>query len=83
MDTPHQPDQHPAHPAVMFGPWRKSSYSNGGDNCVEVAETTDGRIGVWDSKSPGQAPHVHSRRAWTAFLAGVCSGGFEADGFSR
>lgn len=86
MDTSLQPDQHPAQPAavaVTFGPWRRSSYSNGGDNCAEAAQTTDGRIGVRDSKNPGQAPHLHSRQAWTTFLAGVRSGEFEAGGFSR
>jgi len=31
--------------------WRKSSHSNAGGNCVEVA-FTDGRVSLRDSKSP-------------------------------
>ncbi|MGH3854552.1 MAG: DUF397 domain-containing protein [Pseudonocardiaceae bacterium] len=77
MDTPARNTFPFASAAAVFaGPWRRSSYSNGGDNCVEVAATTDGRIGVRDSKDPGQVPQIHSRRAWAAFLTGVAGGGF-------
>jgi Domain of unknown function (DUF397) len=65
------------HPEPIFGSWTKSSYSNGGDNCVEFARSSDGRIGVRDSKNPGQAPQVYSRREWLAFLAGVKDGEFD------
>ncbi len=33
-------------------PWRKSSYSNTGANCVEVARTRSGKVAVRDSKNP-------------------------------
>jgi len=33
-------------------PWRKSSYSNTGANCVEVAKTRSGKVAVRDSKNP-------------------------------
>lgn len=32
--------------------WLKSSYSNGGGNCVEVARAGDGRLVFRDSKAP-------------------------------
>ncbi|GAA3913615.1 DUF397 domain-containing protein [Streptomyces gulbargensis] len=57
--------------------WFKSSYSNNGGNCVEVATNlapTHGIVPVRDSKRPagpalGIAPH-----AFSAFLAGVKDG---------
>lgn len=33
--------------------WRKSSFSNGGGNCVECAALPDGRFAIRDSKAPG------------------------------
>jgi hypothetical protein len=56
-------------------PWRKSTYSGGGNNCVEVAEgVTD--IAVRDSKNPDGGDLVFSAAAWTAFTAGVKTGGY-------
>ncbi|MGH3365907.1 MAG: DUF397 domain-containing protein [Nocardioidaceae bacterium] len=52
-------------------PFRKSSYSNGGDNCVEVGLTRDGRVAVRHSKHRELAPHVYTPEEWTAFLAGA------------
>lgn len=61
----------------LFGAWRQSSYSSGGDNCVQVVVTTDGQIGLRDSKNPDQGPQVVARAAWTAFLAQVARGGLD------
>jgi hypothetical protein len=48
--------------------WRKSSYSGGSGNCVEVARNLPGTVAVRDSKNPnGQALAV-TPRAWQAFL---------------
>ena len=64
-------------PAPDFGPWWKSSYSNGGDNCVEIAISGDGRVGLRDTKDRGLGPHVFTRAEWAAFLAGARDGEFD------
>jgi hypothetical protein len=38
--------------------WKKSSYSEGVSNCVELALTHDGRAAVRDSKNPGVAMDI-------------------------
>ncbi|MEU0738088.1 DUF397 domain-containing protein [Streptomyces sp. NPDC006134] len=52
--------------------WRKSSYSDGGDNnCVEVAENCPGVVPVRDSKLSAGPVIVFGTGSWTSFLAGV------------
>lgn len=52
--------------------WRKSSYSNGGDNnCVEVADSLPGVVPVRDSKVSGGPTLVVPAGAWAAFVASV------------
>ena len=54
--------------------WRKSSYSNGGDNnCVEVADGLPGVVPVRDSKAVGGPVLVVPAGAWTAFVVSVRS----------
>ncbi|WP_406220546.1 DUF397 domain-containing protein [Streptomyces decoyicus] len=48
--------------------WRKSSYSSGGGNCLEVASLDSGTVAVRDSKNPAQAPLRFSSTAFAAFL---------------
>ncbi|MGJ5804376.1 DUF397 domain-containing protein [Streptomyces europaeiscabiei] len=48
--------------------WRKSSYSSGNGQCVEVASAS-GVVGVRDSKHPDQAPLTFSPAEWRAFVA--------------
>ena len=54
--------------------WTKSSFSSGGDNCVEVALGVGETVGVRDSKVvPG--PHLAvSGEAFASFLGGVKHG---------
>ncbi|WEH33983.1 DUF397 domain-containing protein [Streptomyces sp. AM 4-1-1] len=59
-------------PDLSTTSWRKSSYSDGGDNnCVEIADNYPGLVPVRDSKAPtGPALIVHAD-AWAAFIADV------------
>jgi Domain of unknown function (DUF397) len=54
--------------------WRKSSYSGGSGNCVEIAGDLPGAVGVRDSKDPGGQALVFTTVAWRAFAAQVKSG---------
>ena len=49
--------------------WRKSSYSNGQANCVEVAALGGRRsaVAVRDSKAPGALSLTFTTRAWRQF----------------
>lgn len=54
--------------------WTKSSFSSGGDNCVEVTSGADETVGVRDSKMvPGPLLAV-TGEAFAAFLDGVKHG---------
>jgi hypothetical protein len=50
--------------------WRKSSRSNGGGNCVEVAHV-ENVVAVRDSKDPYGPALIFTPAAWAAFLDGV------------
>ncbi len=65
------------HDLDLARPFTKSSYSNGGDNCVEVGVTRDGHVALRHSKHPDLPPQVYSRGEWTAFLAGARDGEFD------
>lgn len=56
--------------------WRKSSYSNGGGGCVEVADGYGGAMPVRASKDPGGPVLVFAADAWWVFVAGVQGGEF-------
>jgi Domain of unknown function (DUF397) len=55
-------------------PWRTSSYSTGGNQCVEVAVLPAGHVAVRDSKDRGTGMHVFSPVAWTTFVHAVKTG---------
>ena len=61
-------------PAVLaHATWRKSSYSGGGNQCVEVAAAA-GMYAVRDSKNPAAGHLAFSGDAWKAFLAAIKQG---------
>jgi hypothetical protein len=53
------------------GRWRKSRYSNGQAECVEVAQLRLGIIAVRDSKDSGGPRLTFGREQWRAFAAQV------------
>ncbi|GAA4187865.1 DUF397 domain-containing protein [Microbispora amethystogenes] len=58
--------------------WTKSSRSgSNGGNCVEVAELSQGRRGVRDSKNPTGPTLVFTAAEWDAFVQGVKHGEFD------
>jgi hypothetical protein len=58
--------------------WFKSSYSDNGGECVEVAAVGDssGVVPVRDSKDPSGPALTFTSTAWTAFLTAVREGDF-------
>ena len=63
----------PAENKIAPAAWRKSSYSGGGNNCVEVAHLP-GAAAVRDSKDPEGGHLVFSAEAWETFLTGIKRG---------
>ncbi|MGC9670360.1 DUF397 domain-containing protein [Planosporangium sp. 12N6] len=57
--------------------WRKSSRSNNGGNCVEVADNLAGVVAVRDSKDPAGPVLTFTPAGWAAFVAGVKHGEFD------
>ena len=51
--------------------WFKSSYSQAGGDCVEVAHLTTGTIGVRDSKNSTGPALVFTPLEWDAFTADI------------
>jgi len=54
-------------------PWRKSSYSNSANGCVEAADLT-GLVGVRDSKDPQGTVQLYTAGQWSRFISAVRSG---------
>ncbi|WP_440072472.1 DUF397 domain-containing protein [Streptosporangium sp. OZ121] len=54
--------------------WRKSTLSDGGNGCVEVATNLPALIAVRDSKDPFGPVLTFSPTAWDDFLTGIRSG---------
>jgi hypothetical protein len=52
--------------------WRKSSYSQGENGCVEVTTELPGWVGIRDSKLGTSSPLLpFSTAQWTAFLEDI------------
>ncbi|MFE6775395.1 DUF397 domain-containing protein [Streptomyces sp. NPDC057702] len=60
--------------------WTKSSYSNNGGDCVEVAANLApyGAVPVRDSKDPQGPALAFEPASWSAFVASVKAGDFTA-----
>ncbi|MFJ6385128.1 DUF397 domain-containing protein [Kitasatospora sp. NPDC092039] len=58
--------------------WRKSTYSNGQGNCVEIADGLAGIVLVRDSKDPDGPALAFSPEAWRSFVGGIQAGEFPA-----
>ena len=54
--------------------WAKSSYSNNGGNCVEVANSFPGAAPVRDSKNPNGPVLVFPTSSWSSFVSAVKGG---------
>ncbi|MFE3443337.1 DUF397 domain-containing protein [Nocardia sp. NPDC059180] len=57
--------------------WFKSSYSSGGNECVEVAYLDGGKVGVRDSKNTYGPALIFSPAEWDSFLSGTRDGTFD------
>ncbi|MDT0444877.1 DUF397 domain-containing protein [Streptomyces johnsoniae] len=53
------------------GAWRRSTYSGGNNECVEVATPVRNHIPVRDSKQPEGPVVVFGTGAWGAFVASL------------
>ncbi|MFB7508054.1 DUF397 domain-containing protein [Streptomyces broussonetiae] len=51
--------------------WSKSSYSQGGNNCLEVADGHPTLVPVRDSKTPHGPKLFFSSAAWAAFTSSL------------
>jgi uncharacterized protein DUF397 len=56
--------------------WRKSTRSNSGGNCVEVARNLPGVVAVRNSRHPRGPVLTFSPDEWSVFLAGLLAGEF-------
>ncbi len=60
--------------------WVKSSLSFSNGNCVEVADLTDGSIGVRNSRDRDGAVLRFTPDEWHAFIGGAQNGEFDSFG---
>ncbi|WP_405492908.1 DUF397 domain-containing protein [Nocardia sp. NBC_00511] len=57
--------------------WFKSSYSQAGGECVEVAFPDPDSVGVRDSKNIAGPALVFTSEEWSTFTSGVRQGKFD------
>lgn len=58
--------------------WVKSSYSNTGANCVELARTRQGAVAVRDSQDPDGGVLAFGPEGWRAFMRQIQKGSVRA-----
>jgi hypothetical protein len=54
--------------------WRKSSYSSGNGQCVEVRDNAPGTVPVRDSKTPDGPRLAFGTGAWGSFVTALKTG---------
>jgi len=64
-----------AQDTILTRPWRKSSRSTAGNDCVEVAQTHTSCL-VRDSKNPDGAHLAVRPQAWAAFIRYIKHGSY-------
>jgi hypothetical protein len=64
-------------PDLSRAAWRKSTRSNNGGNCVEIAGNLPGVIAIRDSKNPDGPALVFSRDPWQVFLSHIKDGQYD------
>jgi hypothetical protein len=68
-----------AQDTTLTRPWRKSSRSTGGNDCVEVAQAGTNCL-VRDSKNPGGGRLAVRSQAWTSFIGDIKLGAYGSVG---
>ena len=63
----------PAQDTILTRPWRKSSHSGGGNDCVEVAQNRTTCL-IRDSKNPDGGRLAIRAQEWAAFLGQIKHG---------
>ncbi|MFF3075303.1 DUF397 domain-containing protein [Kitasatospora sp. NPDC057904] len=63
-------------PDLTGASWQKSSYSNNGGNCVEVALGFRADTPVRDSKDPHGPALIFPSDAWRSFVSAIRAGEF-------
>ncbi|GAA1961153.1 DUF397 domain-containing protein [Kitasatospora viridis] len=64
--------------ALTSAQWRKSTYSQNGGNCVEVATNFPGTAPVRDSKDPEGPSLTFPSSSFATFLTALKAGAFPA-----
>lgn len=71
--APHDVTTAPYDVDLAHARWRKSSYSGGANDCVEVADLGE-HAAVRDSKDIGRRPLLFSKAAMCALVTGIAFG---------
>lgn len=58
--------------------WTKSSLSHANGNCIEIADLSDGQVGMRDSKDVTGPMLGITSSEWKAFLGGIRNGEFDS-----